>query len=144
MGPALGGWLTYEYSWRWVFFINLPVGMLCILGNLIFYSPDPLRASGTVRFQSVPDPEPGDRRPAIDARPGRAEGLVPFERNLDRGDGRRARFYLFTVHTVTTDERSFLNRFIEERQFRRRHRAGVLCRLIQSGVLALLRRCCKT
>src|SRR5260370_917860 len=36
MGPALGGWLTYEYSWRWVFFINLPVGMLCILGNLIF------------------------------------------------------------------------------------------------------------
>jgi DHA2 family multidrug resistance protein len=36
MGPALGGWLTYEYSWRWVFFINLPVGVLCILGNLIF------------------------------------------------------------------------------------------------------------
>ena len=28
-GPSLGGWLTDEYSWRWVFYINLPVGILC-------------------------------------------------------------------------------------------------------------------
>jgi MFS family permease len=33
MGPALGGWLTYDYSWRWVFYINLPVGVLCTLGH---------------------------------------------------------------------------------------------------------------
>jgi MFS family permease len=36
MGPALGGWLTYDYSWRWVFYINLPVGVLCTLGILVF------------------------------------------------------------------------------------------------------------
>ena len=45
MGPALGGWLTYEYSWRWVFYINLPVGMLCSAGHPDLHSPDPLRAS---------------------------------------------------------------------------------------------------
>ena len=36
MGPALGGWLTQDYSWRRVFYINLPVGVLCTLGILVF------------------------------------------------------------------------------------------------------------
>ena len=26
VGPTLGGWITDSYSWRWVFFINVPVG----------------------------------------------------------------------------------------------------------------------
>jgi DHA2 family multidrug resistance protein len=32
LGPVLGGWLTESYSWRWVFFINVPIGILCFLG----------------------------------------------------------------------------------------------------------------
>ncbi len=28
IGPALGGWITDNYSWRWIFYINLPIGML--------------------------------------------------------------------------------------------------------------------
>ena len=28
IGPTLGGWITFSYSWRWIFFINLPVGIL--------------------------------------------------------------------------------------------------------------------
>ncbi|HRO61546.1 MAG TPA: DHA2 family efflux MFS transporter permease subunit [Burkholderiaceae bacterium] len=32
LGPTLGGWLTEYYSWRWVFYINLPFGMLAWLG----------------------------------------------------------------------------------------------------------------
>jgi MFS transporter, DHA2 family, multidrug resistance protein len=27
IGPTLGGWITFNYSWRWIFFINIPVGM---------------------------------------------------------------------------------------------------------------------
>ena len=35
-GPALGGWLTDNYNWRWVFYINLPIGILAFLGILVF------------------------------------------------------------------------------------------------------------
>ena len=41
IGPSLGGWITDNYNWRWIFFINVPIALLC----------------------SVPDESPG-RRPA--------------------------------------------------------------------------------
>src|SRR5436305_5540541 len=31
LGPVLGGWLTDNYNWRWVFLVNLPVGIICAL-----------------------------------------------------------------------------------------------------------------
>jgi MFS transporter, DHA2 family, multidrug resistance protein len=31
IGPTLGGWITDNYTWRWIFFINIPVGMLSLL-----------------------------------------------------------------------------------------------------------------
>ena len=36
MGPTLGGWLTDVYNWRWVFLINLPIGIVTVIGLLIF------------------------------------------------------------------------------------------------------------
>ena len=36
LGPTLGGWLTDSYSWRWVFYVNVPFGILCVLGILLF------------------------------------------------------------------------------------------------------------
>lgn len=36
IGPTLGGWLTEFYSWRWVFFINLPFGLLALIGIYLF------------------------------------------------------------------------------------------------------------
>jgi DHA2 family multidrug resistance protein len=32
LGPTLGGWLTENYNWRWVFFINIPIGTLALYG----------------------------------------------------------------------------------------------------------------
>src|SRR5215218_85129 len=36
LGPTLGGWLTEYYNWRWVFYINLPIGILTFLGLSAF------------------------------------------------------------------------------------------------------------
>jgi MFS transporter, DHA2 family, multidrug resistance protein len=110
IGPALGGWLTDEYNWRWVFFINVPAGVLAAAGILIFIR---------------------------ETRHGRREGfdffgfatlslaIGAFQMLLDRGELKDwfgspeicveaaisgLALYLFIVHTATATDRSFLNR----------------------------------
>lgn len=36
-GPILGGWITYNYSWPWIFFINIPIGIFCTLAIRMIY-----------------------------------------------------------------------------------------------------------
>ena len=109
-GPALGGWLTQDYSWRWIFYINVPIGVLCTLGILIF-----IRQTRTVHR------EPFDFLGFLTL----SLGIGALQLMLDRGELKdwfhsseiwieatvaALGFYLFTVHTATTGERSFLNR----------------------------------
>ena len=50
IGPTLGGWITFNYSWRWIFFINLPVGILTLFLVFQFVEDPPylarLKAAG--------------------------------------------------------------------------------------------------
>jgi surfeit locus 1 family protein len=43
IGPTLGGWLTESYNWRWVFLINLPVGIVAVLGCAAYLPQSPRR-----------------------------------------------------------------------------------------------------
>ena len=51
MGPTLGAWLTDNYSWHWVFFINLPIGIITVIGLTIFMSET--KPKGQMRFDWV-------------------------------------------------------------------------------------------
>jgi DHA2 family multidrug resistance protein len=45
LGPTLGGWITDNYSWRWIFYINVPFGVLSlVLSNLVVVDPPYLKA----------------------------------------------------------------------------------------------------
>ena len=49
LGPTLGGWITDTYSWRWVFYINLPIGILSLLMISLFLYDPPYIRRGALR-----------------------------------------------------------------------------------------------
>ncbi|HSR80202.1 MAG TPA: DHA2 family efflux MFS transporter permease subunit [Hyphomicrobiaceae bacterium] len=108
MGPILGGILTEYYSWRWVFFINLPVGIVTVIGLL------------TCMGESE-----GNRGPAFDWVGFTALSIAigALQLLLDRGEQlgwfdaneilvmaivSAAAFYFFIAHSLTT-ERPFIS-----------------------------------
>ena len=57
VGPTLGGWITFNYSWRWIFFINIPVGLITLLLVNRFVEDPPylarLRAAGRPKLDYI-------------------------------------------------------------------------------------------
>ena len=55
LGPVLGGWLTDNYSWRWVFYINVPIGVAGIIMMKLFIFDPPYirRISGKIDFWGI-------------------------------------------------------------------------------------------
>jgi MFS transporter, DHA2 family, multidrug resistance protein len=49
LGPTLGGWITDTYSWRWVFYINVPVGLFSLAMIYLFVNDPPYIRRGTLR-----------------------------------------------------------------------------------------------
>src|SRR5207244_7326886 len=49
VGPTLGGWITDNYSWRWIFYINLPVGLLALAMTQTFVEDPPYVRAGRAR-----------------------------------------------------------------------------------------------
>src|SRR5947209_15586410 len=50
LGPVLGGWLTDSYSWRWVFYVNIPVGITSLIMTRLFSFDPPYIRRGVQRI----------------------------------------------------------------------------------------------
>ena len=115
LGPTLGGWLTEYYTWRWVFYINVPVGLLSLIGIYLFVDDSETRAQ---RFDAR-----GFTLLAL--------AVAALQMLLDRGEqtdwfeALEIQFYaitvllalyLFTVHMLTSR-----NRFLDPALFRDRN-----------------------
>lgn len=116
LGPTLGGWLTEYYSWRWVFYVNVPVGILSFIGIYLY----------------VPDN-------ALEKRPFDIRGfallalaVASLQLLLDRGEhvdwfqAREIQFYtiasilalyLFIVHNLTSDQHFLSPALMRDRNF---------------------------
>jgi DHA2 family multidrug resistance protein len=55
LGPVIGGWLTDNYSWRWVFYINLPVGLASVIMTRLFIFDPPYirRSKGGIDYWGI-------------------------------------------------------------------------------------------
>jgi len=104
LGPVLGGWLTENYSWRYVFYINLPIGVLAFLGMWFFLPQSGRRLGEKLDWFGF-----GTLSIAI----GALQILLDRGEQLDWfGSGEiwieaiiaASAFYLFLVHIFTTDE----------------------------------------
>ena len=108
LGPALGGWLTENYNWRWVFYINVPFGILAFLGTVSAMHETTIRKSRFDFFGFV----------ALSL------GIGALQMMLDRGQLKdwfnspeiwieatvsAVSFYLFVVHMLTTTRERFVS-----------------------------------
>lgn len=138
IGPALGGWLTDNYDWRWVFFINLPIGIAAFAGLWFFLSES--KAVERVRFDLF-----GFAMLAL--------AIASLQLMLDRGQqldwfssleicveavATVAFFYLFIVHTLTARKPFIDLALFADRNFVSASVLGFFLGVLIFSVLALL------
>jgi MFS transporter, DHA2 family, multidrug resistance protein len=117
LGPVLGGWLTENYSWRYVFYINLPIGILGLIGMIVFLPDTPRREGEKLDWFGF-----GTLSLSIGA----------LQVMLDRGEIKdwfgsgeimieaivaASAFYLFIVHTFTAEKPFVRPELFRDRNF---------------------------
>ncbi|MCL6678297.1 DHA2 family efflux MFS transporter permease subunit [Sphingomonas sp. RG327] len=131
LGPVLGGWLTDSYNWRWVFLVNLPVGVICFFLMTAF----------------MPTTETRKRRFDLFGFTLLAVALASLQMFLDRGNQKDwfdsweiiieaglavAAFWMFLVHTITAKQPLWDREMFADRNF-----ASALVFMVITGVLLL-------
>jgi DHA2 family multidrug resistance protein len=130
LGPTIGGYLTEYYSWRWAFYINLPVGALAVLGTAAFLTETERDRSRRFDFFgfALLSLAIGALQLALD----RGESLDWFSSRAIIVSTVVAglAFYMFLVHMFTAEKP-----FIEPGLFRDRNFSAGLFLMLMMGVM---------
>ncbi|HKP26347.1 MAG TPA: DHA2 family efflux MFS transporter permease subunit, partial [Dongiaceae bacterium] len=115
--PTLGGYLTENFDWRWVFFINLPFGLLALAGVMAFVSESQRRVA--LRFDAMGFLFLGLAIGALQMMLDRGELLDWFGSTEIIAEGLIAAvaFYLFVVHMFTHRAPFLEPRLFKDRNF---------------------------
>jgi DHA2 family multidrug resistance protein len=117
LGPVLGGWLTQNYTWRYVFYINVPIGILCLLGMRAFLPDTTSNAGEKLDWFGFS---------TLSLGVGAAQLLLDRGEQLDWfGSGEiiiegviaASAFYLFLVHTFTAEKPFVRPALFKDRNF---------------------------
>jgi MFS transporter, DHA2 family, multidrug resistance protein len=136
-GPMIGGWLTENYNWRWVFYINLPIGILtlALLWWLLPSRPINRRQLDKFGFAML------------------AIGLATLQLLLDRGQQEDwlqsweirieliiviSAIWMFATHQMTTSKPMFERALLTDRNFLTSLNFMILVGLMMFGIFALL------
>jgi len=117
MGPSLGAWLTETYSWHWVFFVNIPFGIITVAGLLIFM--DETKKDIELRFDwfgfTALAVGIGSMQLALD----RGEQLGWLESNeiIAEAIVSMVGFYYFFAHSFTSDKPFIQFAIFKDRNF---------------------------
>jgi MFS transporter, DHA2 family, multidrug resistance protein len=138
LGPMMGGWLTENFDWRWVFFINLPVGMFALWGI----------------FRYLPESRPRSAPLDMFGFVALSLALGFLQMFLDRGElldwfdsweikleaaGALVAFAFFAVHTWTVQGISFFDRdLLKDRNFVTGSLFAFIVGVVLYGTMALL------
>ena len=132
LGPSLGGWLTENYNWRWVFYINVPIGIVALVGIFTYMKETALDT--TRKFDAL-----GFTLLSL--------SIGCLQLFLDRGESQEwfssteimfefgimvLAFYLFLVHMFTSP-----HPFIEPGLFRDRNYSSSLIFMFIVGIILL-------
>lgn len=136
-GPIIGGWLTDNFNWRWVFFVNVPVGVLCF----------------AALWMLAPKVERGHRDFDVFGWALIAVAIAALQLMLDRGEHvdwfnsgeilieagvAIAAAWVFLVHSVTTAHPLFPRAVIRDRNMQVGLSFACVLGMIQMSTLALL------
>jgi MFS transporter, DHA2 family, multidrug resistance protein len=138
LGPMMGGWLTENFDWRWVFFINLPVGLFALWGI----------------FRYLPESRPRSAPLDMFGFVALSLALGFLQMFLDRGElldwfdsweikleaaGALVAFAFFAVHTWTVQGISFFDRdLLKDRNFVTGSAFAFIVGVVLYGTMALL------